>query len=47
MLALLQAQWTYTGYDAYAHLAAETRLARMNSACGIFCPSRCPQWSAT
>lgn len=36
MLGLLQAQWTYTGYDASAHLAEETRLARMNSAWGIF-----------
>src|SRR5260370_3712475 len=36
MLGLLQAQWTYTGYDASAHLAEETRLARMNSAWGVF-----------
>ena len=36
MLALLQAQWTYTGYDASAHMAEETRMARLNSAWGIF-----------
>jgi amino acid transporter len=36
MLGLLQAQWTYTGYDASAHMAEETRMARMNSAWGVF-----------
>lgn len=36
MLGLLQAQWTYTGYDASAHMAEETYLARMNSAWGVF-----------
>jgi amino acid transporter len=36
MLALLQAQWTYTGYDASAHVAEETVMARKNSAWGIF-----------
>src|SRR5258708_7629705 len=36
MLGLLQAQWTYTGYDASAHMAEETFLARMNSAWGVF-----------
>src|SRR5262249_42774417 len=36
VLGLLQAQWTYTGYDASAHLAEETLLARLNSAWGIF-----------
>lgn len=35
-LALLQAQWTYTGYDASAHVAEETVLARLNSAWGVF-----------
>lgn len=35
-LGLLQAQWTYTGYDASAHMAEETYLARMNSAWGVF-----------
>jgi amino acid transporter len=35
VLALLQAQWTYTGYDASAHLAEETVMARQNSAWGI------------
>lgn len=36
VLALLQAQWTYTGYDASAHAAEETVMARKNSAWGIF-----------
>ncbi len=36
VLALLQAQWTYTGYDASAHVAEETVMARLNSAWGIF-----------
>jgi amino acid transporter len=36
VLALLQAQWTYTGYDASAHVAEETVMARKNSAWGIF-----------
>jgi amino acid transporter len=36
VLALLQAQWTYTGYDASAHVAEETIRARKNSAWGIF-----------
>jgi amino acid transporter len=36
VLGLLQAQWTYTGYDASAHVAEETVLARKNSAWGIF-----------
>jgi amino acid transporter len=36
VLGLLQAQWTYTGYDASAHAAEETVLARKNSAWGIF-----------
>ncbi|MGE5140840.1 MAG: amino acid permease [Rudaea sp.] len=35
-LGLLQAQWTYTGYDASAHMAEETIMARLNSAWGIF-----------
>jgi amino acid transporter len=35
VLALLQAQWTYTGYDASAHMAEETVGARRNSAWGI------------
>jgi len=35
VLALLQAQWTYTGYDASAHMAEETVMARLNSAWGI------------
>jgi amino acid transporter len=33
---LLQAQWTYTGYDASAHVAEETVGARLSSAWGIF-----------
>jgi amino acid transporter len=36
VLALLQAQWTYTGYDASAHVAEETRMARKNVAWGVF-----------
>jgi amino acid transporter len=36
VLALLQAQWTYTGYDASAHTAEETVMAKLNSAWGIF-----------
>ncbi len=36
VLAMLQAQWTYTGYDASAHMAEETYLAKMNSAWGVF-----------
>lgn len=35
-IALLQAQWTYTGYDASAHMAEETCMARLNSAWGVF-----------
>ena len=35
-LAFLQAQWTFTGYDASAHVAEETVLARLNSAWGVF-----------
>lgn len=35
VLSLLQAQWTYTGYDASAHMAEETVMARRNSAWGI------------
>jgi len=34
--SLLQANWTYTGYDASAHVAEETVGARMASAWGIF-----------
>jgi amino acid transporter len=36
LLATLQAQWTYTGYDASAHVAEETVMARLNSAWGVF-----------
>jgi amino acid transporter len=35
-LSLLQAQWTYTGYDASAHVAEETVAARRASAWGVF-----------
>lgn len=35
VLGLLQAQWTYTGYDASAHTAEETVMARKNSAWGV------------
>ncbi|MFN8372304.1 MAG: amino acid permease [Anaerolineae bacterium] len=36
VIGLLQAQWTYTGYDASAHVAEETVMARLNSAWGVF-----------
>jgi amino acid transporter len=36
VLALLQAQWTYTGYDASAHIAEETVMAKLNCAWGVF-----------
>ncbi len=36
VLAFLQGQWTYTGYDASAHVAEETIMARLNSAWGVF-----------
>jgi len=36
VLAMLQPQWTLSGYDASAHAAEETILARKNSAWGIF-----------
>jgi amino acid transporter len=35
-LSLLQSQWTYTGYDASAHVAEETVSARTSSAWGVF-----------
>ena len=35
VLGLLQAQWTYTGYDASAHVAEETVMARLNCAWGV------------
>src|SRR4249920_2007255 len=33
---LLQAQWTYTGYDASAHTIEETRNARVSAPWGIY-----------
>ncbi|MDB6036847.1 MAG: amino acid transporter [Verrucomicrobiales bacterium] len=36
VLAMLQAQWTYTGYDASAHIAEETVMAKLNCAWGVF-----------
>jgi amino acid transporter len=36
VLGMLQAQWTYTGYDASAHVAEETVMARLNTAWGVF-----------
>ena len=36
LFSLLQANWTYTGYDASAHIAEETVGARVSSAWGIF-----------
>lgn len=36
LVALLQAQWTYTGYDASAHTSEETRDARLQAPWGVF-----------
>ena len=36
VLSLLQAQWTYTGYDASAHLSEETEGAANQAARGIW-----------
>jgi len=36
VLGMLQAQWTYTGFDASANTAEETVAAHLNSAWGIF-----------
>jgi amino acid transporter len=36
LFSLLQANWTYTGYDASAHVAEETVSARLASAWGVF-----------
>jgi len=36
LFSLLQANWTYTGYDASAHVAEETVGARVASAWGVF-----------
>jgi amino acid transporter len=36
LLGLLQAQWTYTGFDASANTAEETVAAHLNSAWGTF-----------
>jgi len=33
---LLQAQWTYTGYDASAHTIEETKNARVSAPWGIY-----------
>jgi amino acid transporter len=46
-IGLLQAQWTYTGYDASAHVAEETVMARLNSAWGVFSPWPYPRSWAT
>lgn len=35
-LGMLQAQWTFTGYDASAHVSEETRMAKTSSAWGVF-----------
>ncbi|MFO0590226.1 MAG: amino acid permease [Polyangiaceae bacterium] len=35
-LGMLQAQWTFTGYDASAHVSEETRAAKLSSAWGVF-----------
>ena len=36
LAGLLQAQWTYTGYDASAHISEETKDARVRAPWGIF-----------
>jgi len=36
LVALLQAQWTYTGYDASAHTSEETRDARLRAPWGVY-----------
>lgn len=36
LVALLQAQWTFTGYDASAHVSEETRDPTRNAPWGIF-----------
>ncbi len=36
MLGLLQAQWTYTGYDASAHITEETVNPRVKAAWGVY-----------
>ncbi|AIE87943.1 amino acid permease [Fimbriimonas ginsengisoli] len=36
LVALLQAQWTYTGYDASAHTSEETRHARLHAPWGVY-----------
>lgn len=36
LLGLLQAQWTYTGYDASAHTIEETKDARVRAPWGIY-----------
>ncbi|MCL4516274.1 MAG: amino acid permease [Firmicutes bacterium] len=36
LLGLLQAQWTYTGYDASAHITEETINPRVRAAWGIY-----------
>ena len=36
LVGLLQAQWTYTGYDASAHTIEETKDARVRAPWGIF-----------
>src|SRR5947208_6042136 len=36
LVGLLQAQWTYTGYDASAHTIEETKNARVSAPWGIY-----------
>jgi amino acid transporter len=45
VLALLQAQWTYTGYDASAHVAEETVLARLTLLKRVGARRRTPTWA--
>ena len=36
LISLLQAQWTFTGYDASAHISEETHDARLKAPWGVF-----------
>jgi amino acid transporter len=36
LIGLLQAQWTYTGYDASAHVSEETRDPRLRAPWGVY-----------
>ena len=40
LIGLLQAQWTFTGYDASAHVSEETRIPRATRRGASSCPWR-------